>query len=79
MDVRQAIEPDDGVECESAVSRAHGNVRGHHFVREQTAVAIGVEGEDGPLARRGEVEFVVRGLPWYRDKGLETGVAPRPV
>src|SRR5207248_2978477 len=76
MDGRQAIEPDKRVELKPTVSSAHGNVRAHHLVRERTAVAIGAEGVDGPLARRGEVELVVRRLPVYRDESFEAGVAP---
>ena len=76
VDGRQDIEPDKGVELKPTAGRAHGNVRAHHFVRENTAVAIAAEGVDGPLPRRGEVELVVRRLPFHRDEGFEAGVAP---
>jgi len=73
---RQAIEPDKGVELKPTVGSAHGNVRAHHFVRERTTVAIAAEGVDSPLTRWGEVELVIRRLPFHRDEGFEAGVAP---
>src|SRR5208282_4376584 len=76
VDGRQTIEPHKGVQLKPTASRAHGNVRAHHFVRNRTAVAIAAEGVDGPLPRRREVELVVRRLPFHRDEGLEAGVAP---
>src|SRR3984893_1499031 len=76
MDGRQAIEPDNGVELKPTATSAQRNVRAHHFVRERTAVAIAAEGVYGPLPRRGEVELVVRRLPFHRDEGFEAGVAP---
>ena len=76
VDGRQDIEPDKGVELKPTASRAHGNVGAHHFVRKRTAVAIAAEGVNGPLPRRGEVELVVRRLPFHRDEGFEAGVVP---
>jgi hypothetical protein len=76
VDGRQAIEPDKSVKLKPTASRAHGNVRARHFVRERTAVAIAAEGVDGPLPRWGEVELVVRRLPFHRDEGFEAGVLP---
>src|SRR5208282_5375410 len=76
VDGRQDIEPDKGVELKPTASRAHGNVGAHHFVRERTAVAIAAEGVNGPFPRGGEVELVVRRVPFHRDEGFEAGVAP---
>jgi hypothetical protein len=76
VDDREAVEPDKSVELKPTASRAHCNVRLHHFVRDRTAVAIAAEGVDGPLPRRGEVELVVRRLPFHRDEGFEAGVLP---
>ena len=73
---RQAIEPDKGVELKSTASRAHRSMRAHNFVRQRTAVTIAAEGVDGPLPRRGEVELMVRRLPFHRDEGFEAGVLP---
>ena len=73
---RQAIEPDKGVELKSTASRAHRSMRAHNFVRQRTAVTIAAEGVDGPLPRRGEVELMVRRLPFHRDEGFEAGVVP---
>src|SRR5580704_6510120 len=76
MDGGQPVEPDNGIELKPIAGRAHGNGWAHHFVRERTAVAIAAEGIDGPLPRRGEVELVVRRLPFHRNEGFEAGVAP---
>ena len=76
VDRRQAIEPDKGVELKPTDSRVYGYVRAHRLVRERTAVAIAAKGVNGPLPRRGEVELVVRLLPFHCDEGFEAGVLP---
>ena len=72
----QSIEADASVELEMIVSGAERDLRAHRFVREGAAVAIAGHGVDAPLARRSEVELMVRGLRIQRDESFEAGVAP---
>src|SRR2546422_924737 len=67
----QAIEADYSVEFEAIARSAHGDMRAKRFVCDRTAVAIAAERIDRPLARRGEIEFVIRRLSRNRDKSFE--------